>query len=64
MFDIPTARLKDRIAQLCEQYGIQFVELEPTKDFDNLSLLADVQISLTALVKQDWEKQQPLPVYR
>jgi hypothetical protein len=138
LFDIPTARLKDRIAQICEQYGIQFVEddisgqrptvdmvlnllcatiseklscrqhfasnapliyhrllhlypetqqqqstllahrlildsqvvglllnqpgldsrltadcqlLEPTKDFDNLSLLADVQISLTALVK-------------
>jgi putative transposase len=25
---IPTARLKDRIAQLCEQYGIQFVETE------------------------------------
>ncbi len=23
---IPTARLKDRIAQLCEQYGIQFIE--------------------------------------
>ena len=25
---IPTARLKDRIQQLCEQYGIQFVETE------------------------------------
>lgn len=25
---IPTARLKERIAQLCEQYGIQFVETE------------------------------------
>lgn len=25
---IPTARLKDRIAQLCEYYGIQFVETE------------------------------------
>jgi lycopene cyclase CruP len=25
---IPTARLKARIAQLCEQYGIQFVETE------------------------------------
>ncbi|WP_333410033.1 IS200/IS605 family accessory protein TnpB-related protein, partial [Microcoleus sp. T2B6] len=25
---IPTARLKSRIAQLCEQYGIQFVETE------------------------------------
>ncbi len=25
---IPTARLKDRIAQLCEQYGIQFIETE------------------------------------
>jgi putative transposase len=25
---IPTARLKDRISQLCEQYGIQFVETE------------------------------------
>ena len=25
---IPTARLKNRIAQLCEQYGIQFVETE------------------------------------
>jgi putative transposase len=25
---IPTGRLKDRIAQLCEQYGIQFVETE------------------------------------
>ena len=25
---IPTARLKERIAQMCEQYGIQFVETE------------------------------------
>jgi putative transposase len=25
---IPTAKLKDRIAQLCEQYGIRFVETE------------------------------------
>ncbi len=25
---VPTARLKDRIAQLCEQYGIQFLETE------------------------------------
>lgn len=25
---VPTARLKDRIAQLCEQYGIRFVETE------------------------------------
>ena len=25
---IPTARLKDRVAQLCEQYGLQFVETE------------------------------------
>jgi putative transposase len=25
---IPTARLKDRIFQLCEQYGIQFIETE------------------------------------
>ncbi len=25
---VPTAKLKDRIAQLCEQYGIQFVETE------------------------------------
>jgi putative transposase len=25
---IPTARLKDRIAQLCEQYGLQFIETE------------------------------------
>lgn len=25
---IPTGKLKDRIAQLCEQYGIQFVETE------------------------------------
>jgi len=25
---IPTARLKDRIAQLCEQYGIEFIEQE------------------------------------
>jgi putative transposase len=25
---IPTARLKDRIAQLCEQYGINFIETE------------------------------------
>jgi IS605 OrfB family transposase len=25
---IPTSRLKDRIAQLCEQYGIKFVETE------------------------------------
>ena len=25
---IPTARLKDRIAQMCEQYGIQYIETE------------------------------------
>jgi putative transposase len=25
---VPTARLKDRISQLCEQYGIRFVETE------------------------------------
>lgn len=25
---IPTARLKDRIAQLCEQYGLEFIETE------------------------------------
>ncbi|MDJ0717822.1 MAG: transposase [Prochloraceae cyanobacterium] len=25
---IPTARLKDRITQMCEQYGIQFIETE------------------------------------
>lgn len=25
---VPTAKLKDRIAQLCEQYGIQFEETE------------------------------------
>lgn len=25
---IPTARLKDRISQLCEQYGIRFIETE------------------------------------
>ncbi len=25
---IPTGRLKDRIAQLCEQYGLRFVETE------------------------------------
>jgi IS605 OrfB family transposase len=25
---IPTAKLKDRIAQLCEQYGLRFVETE------------------------------------
>lgn len=25
---VPTARLKERIKQLCEQYGIQFVETE------------------------------------
>jgi AAA+ superfamily predicted ATPase len=36
--------------------------LEPT-NCDNLSVLADAQTSLTALVKQDWEKQQPLLLY-
>lgn len=25
---IPTARLKNRLAQLCEQYGIRFIETE------------------------------------
>jgi lycopene cyclase CruP len=25
---IPTGRLKERISQLCEQYGIRFVETE------------------------------------
>jgi AAA+ superfamily predicted ATPase len=37
--------------------------LEPTRDCDTLFLLADVQTSLTALAKLDWEKQQPLLLY-
>jgi IS605 OrfB family transposase len=40
---IPTGRLKDRIAQLCEQYGIRFVETEESysskASFVNLDLL-------------------------
>lgn len=45
---IPTGRLKDRIAQLCEQYGIRFVETEESYtskasfvDFDQLPTIGE-----------------------
>lgn len=33
---IPTARLKERISQLCQQYGIQFVETEEANTTETL----------------------------
>jgi len=38
---IPTGRLKDRIAQLCEQYGIKFVETEESSTSKTSFLDAD-----------------------
>jgi transposase len=38
---IPTAKLKDRIAQLCEQYAIQFVETEESYTSKSSFLDAD-----------------------
>ncbi len=37
--------------------------LEPTIYFDTLYLKADVQTSLEALLREDWQKQQPLLLY-
>ena len=38
---VPTARLKDRISQLCEQFGIQFIETE--ESYTSLSRLQRLQ---------------------
>jgi hypothetical protein len=37
--------------------------LEPTIYFDTLYLKADVQTALEALLREDWQKQQPLLLY-
>ncbi|MEG4323242.1 MULTISPECIES: transposase [unclassified Microcoleus] len=42
LVQIPTARLKDRISQLCEQYGIEFVETEESYTSKASFLDADV----------------------
>ncbi|MGK7945959.1 MAG: RNA-guided endonuclease InsQ/TnpB family protein [Microcystaceae cyanobacterium] len=51
---IPTARLKNRIAQLCEQYGIQFVETE--ESYTSKSSFLDNDVLPTVGEKPDrWQ---------
>ena len=51
---IPTARLKDRIAQLCEQYGIQFVETEESYT-SKASFLDGDYLPTIGEKPQDWK---------
>lgn len=44
---IPTGRLKDRIAQLCKEYGIQFVETEESYTSVTSFLDGDVPLALS-----------------
>lgn len=39
---VPTARLKERIKQLCEQYGIQFIETEESYTSSSSALDGDI----------------------
>ncbi|HHP7230988.1 MAG TPA: RNA-guided endonuclease InsQ/TnpB family protein [Xenococcaceae cyanobacterium] len=51
---IPTARLKDRIAQLCEQYGIQFLETEESYT-SKASFLDGDYLPTIGEKPQDWK---------
>ncbi len=51
---IPTARLKDRIAQLCEQYKIQFVETEESYT-SKASFLDGDYLPTIGEKPQDWK---------
>jgi IS605 OrfB family transposase len=51
---IPTAKLKNRIAQLCQQYGIQFIEME--ESFTSKSSFLDNDLLPTVGEKPDgWQ---------
>jgi IS605 OrfB family transposase len=51
---IPTARLKDRIAQLCEQYGIGFIETEESYT-SKASFLDGDYLPTIGEKPQDWK---------
>jgi putative transposase len=52
---IPTARLKDRIFQLCEQYGIQFIETEENYTSKASFLDSDI-LPVFGAKPEGWEK--------
>jgi putative transposase len=52
---IPTARLKDRIFQLCEQYGIQFVETEESYTSQASFLDSDI-LPVFGAKPEGWKK--------
>jgi IS605 OrfB family transposase len=49
---VPTARLKNRIAQLCEQYGIKFVETE--ESYTSKTSFLDNDVLPTFGAKPEW----------
>ena len=51
---IPTARLKDRIAEMCEQYGIQFIETEESYT-SKASFLDGDYLPTIGEKPQDWK---------
>ena len=51
---IPTARLKDRIAKLCEKYGLQFVKTEES-DTSKASFLDDDFLPTLGAKPDSWE---------
>lgn len=59
---IPTARLKDRIAQLCEQYSIQFVETE--ESYTSKASFLDIDELPTFGAKPLWWKESGKRVKR
>ncbi|MBD2690267.1 RNA-guided endonuclease InsQ/TnpB family protein [Anabaena catenula] len=59
---IPTARLKDRIAQLCEQYSIKFVETE--ESYTSKASFLDNDILPKYGEKPDWWKESGKRVSR
>ena len=52
---IPTSRLKERIAQLCEQYGISFIETE--EENTSIASFVDRDFLLTIGAKPDRRKE-------
>jgi putative transposase len=51
---IPTARLKDRISQLCLEYGIQFIETEESYT-SKASFLDGDSLPTIGAKPQDWK---------
>lgn len=52
---IPTSRLKERIAQLCEQYGISVIETE--ESYTSIASFVDRDFLLTIGAKPDGRKE-------